>query len=66
MENNTMIRCTRCHGDGWDPHGGSCNVCDGAGALYTGDGAPAKLADADAFFEQYREQQEDYRSHFRF
>jgi hypothetical protein len=47
--------CPNCRGNGYDPNGGLCEVCQGAGALYRGDGAPAKDADAEAFFDDYRE-----------
>ena len=53
-----MRVCTRCRGNGWDPDGGVCTVCKGAGALYREDGAPAKYEDADAFFDYYREMQD--------
>jgi hypothetical protein len=50
-----IMACPNCKGNGWDPHGGVCEVCQGAGALYRGDASPAKHEDADAFFDYYRE-----------
>jgi hypothetical protein len=56
------IRCTKCRGTGWNTNGhGRCDVCDGTGALYTGDGSPATLADADEFFETLQERKESGR-----
>jgi DnaJ-class molecular chaperone len=48
-----LRRCPRCKGNGWDPKGGTCQVCDGAGIVSTNDTAPVSLRDADAFFDDY-------------
>jgi hypothetical protein len=48
-----LIRCPRCKGNGWDPNGGECIVCKGAGVLYYSDASPATDKDADDFFEDY-------------
>ena len=66
MATDTIRVCTRCRGNGWDPRGGSCHVCDGAGAVYTGDAGPATFKDADDFFDSYRERTEEYPRRFRF
>jgi RecJ-like exonuclease len=51
--------CPKCRGNGFNPDGhGMCTVCDGVGALYRGDGAPARYEDADLFFQEYAEMRE--------
>lgn len=59
---NRIRVCPACRDNyGWDPRGRVCEVCGGAQALYTGDEAPAKDEDAQAFFDYYSEMRDNAR-----